>query len=44
MAKVTYRGVSYDTNQAKKQCSKDEHVLTYRGTSFKKELQHCAKG
>ena len=30
MAKVTYRGVSYDTND-KKSCQKEATVLTYRG-------------
>ena len=43
MAQVTYRGVKYDT-QAKKQCSKVEQVLTYRGSSYPKELQTCEKG
>ncbi len=40
MAKVTYRGVSYDTNAAKS-CTKDEAVLTYRGTKFVKKIQNC---
>ena len=30
MAKVTYRGVTYDTND-KKSCQKEASVLTYRG-------------
>jgi len=37
MAKVTYRGVVYDTNDRKQEsCNKSE--LTYRGIKFQKEL------
>ena len=35
MAKVTYRGVTYDTeNRPKKTVKAAEHVETYRGGSF----------
>ena len=40
MAKVTYRGVPYDTKNVKS-CTKDETVLTYRGTTFVKKIQNC---
>ena len=37
MAKVTYRGVKYDTAKPKQStCNKSD--LTYRGVKFKKEL------
>ena len=37
MAKVTYRGVQYDTDNRKQEtCKKSE--MTYRGVKFQKEL------
>ena len=37
MAKVTYRGIKYDTDKRNKQtCAKSE--MTYRGVKFQKEL------
>ena len=37
MAKVTYRGVQYDTNE-RKQTQSQQSELTYRGVKFNKEL------
>jgi len=37
MAKVTYRGVQYDTNE-RKQSTSSKSELTYRGVKFQKEL------
>ena len=37
MAKVTYRGVQYDTNDSK-QVKSQKVVLTYRGVKSEKEL------
>ena len=37
MAKVTYRGVQYDTNE-RKQTQSQKSELTYRGVKFNKEL------
>jgi hypothetical protein len=41
MAKVTYRGVSYDTND-KKSCQKEATVLTYRGVKHTESKTVCA--
>ena len=41
MAQVTYRGVSYDTND-KKSCQKEATVLTYRGIKHTEEKTVCA--
>ena len=40
MAKVTYRGVTYDTND-KKSCQKIKADLTYRGIKHSEEAQYC---
>ena len=37
MAKVTYRGVQYDTNE-RNQTQSLQSELTYRGVKFNKEL------
>ena len=42
MAKVTYRGVTYDTND-KKSCQKKAAVLTYRGIQHTEETSVCAR-
>ena len=42
MAKVTYRGVTYDTND-KKSCQKEATVLTYRGIQHTEETSACAR-
>lgn len=42
MAKVTYRGVTYDTT-AKKICTADSNTLTYRGHNYVKEVKSCSK-
>ena len=42
MAKVTYRGVTYDTND-KKSCQKEAAVLTYRGIQHIEETSVCAR-
>ena len=42
MAKVTYRGVTYDTND-KKSCQKEASVLTYRGIQHTEETSVCAR-
>ncbi len=42
MAKVTYRGVTYDTND-KKSCQKEAAVLTYRGIQHTEETSVCAR-
>ena len=39
MAKVTYRGVKYDTND-KKSCQKIKADLTYRGISHSQEEKY----
>ena len=41
MAQVTYRGVSYDTNN-KKSCQKEATVLTYRGIKHTESKTVCA--
>ena len=38
MAKVTYRGVSYDTDTRKQAASSQQVEETYRGIKFQKEL------
>ncbi len=40
MAKVTYRGVIYDTND-KRSCQKIKANLTYRGIQHEEERQTC---
>ena len=40
MAKVTYRGVVYDTD-TRRPTQKDEVVLTYRGHKFVKKLANA---
>ncbi len=40
MAKVTYRGVTYDTND-KRSCQKIKADLTYRGIKHEQEKQYC---
>ena len=42
MAKVTYRGVTYDTND-KKSSQKEATVLTYRGIKHTEEKVVCAR-
>ena len=42
MAKVTCRGVTYDTND-KKSCQKEAAVLTYRGIQHTEETTVCAR-
>ena len=42
MAKVTYRGVTYDTND-KKSCQKQVSQLTYRGIKHTEEKVVCAR-
>ena len=42
MAKVTYRGVTYDTND-KKSCQKEAAVLTYSGIQHTEETSVCAR-
>ena len=42
MAKVTYRGVTYNTND-KKSCQKEESVLTYRGIKHTESKVVCAR-
>ena len=42
MAKVTYRGVTYN-NDDKKSCQKEATVLTYRGIKHTEEKVVCAK-
>ena len=42
MAKVTYRGVTYDTND-KKSCQKEAAVLTYRGIQHTEVRTVCAR-
>ena len=42
MAKVTYRGVTYDTND-KKSCQKEAAVLTYRGIQHTEETSVCVR-
>ena len=42
MAKVTYRGVTYDTND-KKSCQKEAAVLTNRGIQHTEERTVCAR-
>jgi len=40
MAKVTYRGITYDTeNRPNKQVKPTEHVESYRGVKFIKDAQ-----
>lgn len=41
MAKVTYRGVSYDTDD-KKSCQKKTSDLTYRGIKHESSKLVCA--
>ena len=38
MAKVTYRGVSYDTDTRKQSAAPRKVEETYRGVKFQKEL------
>jgi len=42
MAKVTYRGVTYNTDD-KKSCQKESSVLTYRGIQHTEERTVCAR-
>ena len=42
MAKVTYRGVTYNTYD-KKSCQKETSVLTYRGIQHTEERTVCAR-
>ncbi len=42
MAKVTYRGVTYNTDD-KKSCQKETSVLTYRGIQHTEERTVCAR-
>ena len=42
MAKVTYRGVTYNTDD-KKSCQKESTVLTYRGIQHTEERTVCAR-
>jgi len=42
MAKVTYRGVTYNTDD-KKSCQKETAVLTYRGIQHTEETSVCAR-
>jgi len=41
MAQVTYRGVQYDTNRAKKSIDNAKKTLVYRGVPVKKEEEVC---
>ena len=41
MAKVTYRGVTYNTDD-KQSCQKEATVLTYRGIQHTEEKTVCA--
>jgi len=43
MAKVTYRGVVYDTKDNNKSCTKSVAELKYRGIKHTEELLVCAK-
>ena len=42
MAQVTYRGVTYNTDD-KKSCQKETTVLTYRGIQHTEEKTVCAR-
>jgi len=42
MAKVTYRGVTYDTND-KQSCQKQVSELTYRGIKHTESTTVCAR-
>ena len=42
MAKVTYRGATYDTND-KQTCQKQVSELTYRGIKHTEEKVVCAR-
>ena len=42
MAQVTYRGVTYNTDD-KKSCQKEATVLTYRGIKHTESRTVCAK-
>ena len=42
MAKVTYRGVTYNTDD-KKSCQKEVSVLTYRGIEHTEERTVCTR-
>jgi len=41
MAQVTYRGVTYNTND-KKSCQRIKADLTYRGIKHEEQTQFCA--